>query len=141
MSSSLLLKPCLAILRKVAESNSPIFNPEKNVPLGKMLRFTVYDHFCAGSNLKQVRNTVKGMKDVGFNGVILGYGKEIVMSDDVHARSDIAEQEKRKAQVVEEWKRGTLESLDMIGSGDFLAIKYVLLDSQAHLIYFDKRSC
>jgi hypothetical protein len=28
--------------------------------------------------------------------------------------------------IIEIWKRGTLETLAMLGAGDFLAIKYVL---------------
>lgn len=126
MSSSMLLRPCLALMSKVTSSASPLFDLEWNPILRRVLRRTVYDHFCAGTNPEEVKQTVGDVKDMGFRGVILGYGQEIVLGDDPHAQHSVAEQEKRRFQVVEEWKKGTLETLAMIGPGDILAIKWVL---------------
>ncbi|GME37687.1 unnamed protein product [Neofusicoccum parvum] len=124
MSSQVLLTPCLAIMGKIATSNSFLLDPERNPVLKRLLRVTVYDHFCAGTNMQELGRTVRRTKAMGFRGVILGYGKEIVLGDDAHSQNDVARQEQRKLEVVEQWKQGTLETLGMIGPGDILAIKF-----------------
>ncbi|CAK7207712.1 proline dehydrogenase [Sporothrix eucalyptigena] len=148
MSSPWLLRPCLGILRRVVEASSAstssassararkslLFDLDRNPVLRKLLQMTVYSHFCAGSNTQQVQETVRQTKAAGFQGVILGYGKEIVMDNDGSGDSyepagavspdDAAQLERRKLQVMEAWKQGTLQTLTMISPGDFLAIKF-----------------
>lgn len=73
---------------------------------------------------------------MGYQGVILGYSKEVVLDhsesksnkQDTHETSSTAKDHypPQYYEVIEEWKRGTLETLRMIGPGDFLALKYVL---------------
>lgn len=125
--SSPLLNPCLAILGRVVNSNSPWLNPSQNPVVHHILRTTIYNHFCAGKNEVQVKQTVSGIKNLGFRGVILGYAKEVVVREyDGNSMSSRRDQEEANVQAVEGWKRGNLRTLKMIGKGDYLAIKCVL---------------
>ncbi|KAJ5313426.1 Na(+)/H(+) antiporter [Penicillium atrosanguineum] len=126
MSSKLVLKPALAVLNVVTNSKSAILNPDRNRILNKVLRWTVYDHFCAGTNRAEVSKTVADIKSIGYQGVILGYSKEIVLDPNEKLARDEAGSttySDKCYNMVEEWKRGTLDTLSMVGSGDFLAVK------------------
>ena len=134
MSSKLFLKPALAIVNVVTNSNSAFLNPDRNFVLNKLLRLTVYDHFCAGTNREEVSRTVAEIKKIGYQGVILGYSREIVLGPNEKLAHDDGESttySDKCYKIVEEWKRGTLETLRMIGPGDFLAVKYVTF----HLVF------
>lgn len=119
-----LLTPSLRLLSILANSKSSFLNPDRNPVLQYMLRKTIYAHFCAGENLRDVRKTLSGLKRIGYKGVILAHAKEIVLKgvetltakekcDDLVAKSD-----------VEAWKQSNLETLDMVEEGDFIAVKY-----------------
>lgn len=128
MSSRLFLKPALAILSIVTNSKSTLLNPDRNPVLNKLLRWTVYDHFCAGTNREEVSKTVAEIKKIGYQGIILGYSKEIVLDPNeklAHDDAGSATYGNKCYEMIEEWKKGTLETLRMIGPGDFLAVKYV----------------
>lgn len=129
MSSKLFLKPSLAILNLVTNSKSAILNPDRNRILNKLLRWTVYNHFCAGTNRREVSKTVAEIKKIGYQGVILGYSKEIVVDPNeklARDESGSATYSYKCYEIVEEWKKGTLETLRMVGAGDYLAVKCVL---------------
>ena len=126
MTSKVFLKPALAILNIVTNSKSAILNPDRNPILNKLLRWTVYDHFCAGTNYKEISKTVADIKKIGYQGVILGYSKEIVLNPNekmVRNEKGGTTYSDKCYEMVEEWKKGTLETLSMIGPGDFLAVK------------------
>lgn len=126
MSSKLFLKPALALLNIVAKSKSPILNPDRNLILNKILRLTVYDHFCAGTNRAEVSKTVAEIKNMGYQGVILGYSKEIVLDPNeklAHDESGSTTYSDKCYETVEEWKRDTLDTLSMVESGDILGVK------------------
>lgn len=126
MSSKLLLTPSLAILNLISNSNSAILNPDRNRILNRLLRWTLYDHFCAGTNRQEVSKTVADIKKIGYQGVILGYSKEIIVDPNeavIHDASGSKVYSDRCYQVVEEWKNMTLETLRMIGAGDYLGVK------------------
>lgn len=126
MSSKLFLKPALAVLNVVTNSKSTILNPDRNPILNKLLRWTVYDHFCAGTNRVEVSKTVADVKRIGYQGVILGYSREIVLDpNEKLARDETGSTtySDKCYEMVEEWKNGTLETLGMVGPGDFLAVK------------------
>ncbi|KAL5356169.1 FAD-linked oxidoreductase-like protein [Aspergillus floccosus] len=84
--ASPLLKPCLSVMKYVVESNAPLLKPSRNVILNYILRTTIYNHFCAGVNEREVRRTVQDMKSLGFKGVILGYARESIarLDDNPH---------------------------------------------------------
>lgn len=78
MSSKFFFRPALAILGLISTSKSALLNPDRNLILNKILRWTVYNHVCAGTKRKEVSQMVADVKKLGYQGVILGYSKEIV---------------------------------------------------------------
>ena len=124
-SSSILFTPGFALLKKIANSPSCVLNPDRNPLLRAIVKPFVYDHFCAGTNRLEIRGRISQIKALGFSGVILCYGKEIQIQKptsspvgDPHFLHQAFDQE------LELWKQGNLETLDMIGDGDYLGIKY-----------------
>lgn len=135
MTSKIFLRPSLALLNALASSKSAFLNPDKNPLLNRLVRWTLYNHFCPGTNRAEVVRTVNEIKNMGYQGVILGYSKEVVLDHSeskpnkqgIHETSSTAKDyPPQYYEVIEEWKRGTLETLRMIGPGDFLALKYAL---------------
>ncbi|EAW12236.1 putative proline oxidase Put1 [Aspergillus clavatus NRRL 1] len=125
--SSPLLDPCLSIMKSVVNSKSPILSPSKNPVINYILRKTIYNHFCAGTNETEVRKTVQDTKALGFKGVILGYARESIAKTDGDSHTQfrvVKSQRVKEDQAVEEWKQGNLRTLSMIGAGDFLGIKF-----------------
>ncbi|KAF4980668.1 hypothetical protein FZEAL_3336 [Fusarium zealandicum] len=124
MAKSWLLRPSLALLALITQSKSALFNPDKNPILNRMLQCTIYDHFCAGNSIPEVSSTVKYIKNLGYHGIILGYSKEVVLGTNVELpQTGVEEYPPECHRVIEEWKKGNIETLDMIESGDLLAIK------------------
>lgn len=129
MSNRWAPRPSLAVLGHLAGTSSKLLNPDRNIILNKLLRWTVYNHFCAGVDRGEVVRTVEGIKDMGYQGVILGYAKEAVLNPDEAASNVIQtatgapQYDPRCYETVEEWKSGTLQTLRMIRPGDFLAVK------------------
>lgn len=112
-------------MKYLVNSNSAFLNPSKNPLVNYLLRISIYNHFCAGTNEDEVRRTVHDMKQLGFTGVILGYGREVVVKEnDSDTKADQSESRRAAYEnAVEEWKQGNLRTLKMIGSGDYLGIK------------------
>ncbi|OHX00740.1 proline oxidase [Colletotrichum incanum] len=124
MSSPLLMKPALPLLHFIAKSKMALFNPDRNPILNRLLRWTIYDHFCAGENLQQVTKTVSDVKRMGYQGVILNYAKEIVLdTKEVNADAHAGDYAAPFYEMVELWKKGNIETLRMLDPGDFLAVK------------------
>lgn len=124
-SSSILFRPGFALLKKISNSPSRILNPDRNPIMRAIVKPLVYDQFCAGTNRSEIQARISQIKSLGFSGVILCYGKEIQIQkssqlhlDDLHDSHQTFDQE------LELWKQGNLETLDMIGDGDYLGIKY-----------------
>jgi len=67
----------------------------------------------------EVKRTVKGVKDMGFAGVILEYASEVMGNEGVKLGADDA---LTKADV-EKWRTGMLETVTMAEDGDFVALK------------------
>ncbi|KAL4891445.1 FAD-linked oxidoreductase-like protein [Aspergillus ambiguus] len=123
--ASPLLKPCLSVMKYIVGSKSLLLSPARNPILNYLLRTTIYNHFCAGVNEKEVRRTVQDMKSLGFKGVILGYARESIaqLDDSPHVPVE-KKQEAAAARAVEEWKQGNLQTLQMIEAGDYLNVKF-----------------
>lgn len=118
-SSPLLFKPGLSIMRAVANSRSALLNPDKNPLVAAVVKPLIYNHFCAGSNKREIDKTKAEAKGIGFSGIILCYGKETGAAD-IDAAT--AGNEKMIAEV-NQWRDGNLETLDMVGDGDWLGMK------------------
>ncbi|KAH8601577.1 proline oxidase Put1 [Bisporella sp. PMI_857] len=119
LSSPRLVSLSLPIMDRISNSNSWFLNPDRNPILHAIIRKMFYDHFAAGENETEIRRTMMTMKRMGFEGVILGYGRETLVDHDNCSRaSDVMEK------CIKEWKDGTLRTLAMLGKGDFLALKF-----------------
>ncbi|KAL4937930.1 hypothetical protein BDV06DRAFT_65295 [Aspergillus oleicola] len=125
MMSTPLLRPCLGMLKYVIESRSSLLHPSRNPVMRRVLRTTIYNHFCAGENEIEVRRSVQKMKALGFKGVTLGYARESVAKIDV---GDLAVpatvKEEALDRAIDEWKEGNIRTLKMIGDGDCMNIKF-----------------
>lgn len=120
-SSPTLFKPGFAFLRIVANSRSRLLNPDSNPVLRAILKSLLYDHFCAGTTRSEVIRTRDSIRQTGYSGVALCYGKEAPSS---HRGADISIARDTVDAEIEHWKQGNLETLDMIGAGDWLAMKF-----------------
>lgn len=118
-SSPLLFKPGLNIMRTIANSHSPILNPDKNPLVGAVVKLLIYNHFCAGTNKKEIDRTKVEAKQIGFSGIILCYGRETGVGD---INDSQAGSERSQAEVAQ-WRDGNLRTLDMIGKGDWVGMK------------------
>lgn len=85
--------------------------------------------------MKETRSCVQQLKDLGFKGVILTYAKELVFD---HKTQSLQVDEKMKESkgvdsalgidpTIEEWRVGTLKTVDLIEKDDILAIKCVMI--------------
>lgn len=123
-SNRFLLPPSLKILSLLAYSESPYLNPDRNPILRYLLKKTFYAQFCGGETRSEIQETVDGLKEIGFSGVILAYAKEIV----VHAGQDLSNFSDLDDVVVkadvESWKQGNLKTIDLTSSGQFVGLKY-----------------
>ena len=124
-SYPLLLSPSLRLLSFVAHSSSAFLNPDRNPLLHYLLKKTFYAQFCAGETNTEVQKTVKGLKGMGYKGVILAYGKEIVLEKgekvDVSS-TQIADPGADKD--VQAWKEGTLNTVQIAEEGDMIGLKF-----------------
>lgn len=118
-SSPLLFKPGLSIMRTIANSRSALLNPDVNPIVGAVVKLFIYNHFCAGANKREIDRTKAEAKRIGFSGIILCYGKETGVAD---IAKFPAGHEKMLAELAQ-WRDGNLETLDMIGKGDWLGMK------------------
>lgn len=120
-----LFKPGYALLRRIANSRSPLLNPDTNPLLFGFIKPLVYDAFCAGRNQREIYKTRDTIKQMGFSGVILCYGRENVVdtSNKLKQRGSQASNEDAD---IHRWREGNLDTLDMIGEGDWLGVKYDL---------------
>lgn len=136
-SHKILLGPSLALLSFLSKPHGALFSVEKNPFLYWLLKKTLYTHFCAGENKREVTATIRWIKEMGFKGVILTYAREVVV-DETSKQEEVGvgAHEISKGDVVvpeagifdegiEAWRQGVLETVGMIGEGDFLALKYV----------------
>jgi proline dehydrogenase len=121
-TSPLLFRPGLAIFSTIAHSNSSFLNPDKNPILRAVIRPVIYDQFCAGTNEAEIQNTSHAIKQLGFSGVVLCYGKEVQFSAESGFHGYAGKTSAIDAEV-EEWKEGNLSTLDMTQNGDWLGIK------------------
>lgn len=134
-SSPILLPPSLAIMKALAHTTNPFLNPDKNPIMRYVLKKTFYAQFCAGENAAEVRRTVDGLKRIGFTGVILGYAREVVLSDAQTEKLSACDEGREKDECVREeiepWTVGTLETVRLAQPGDFVALKFTGAGRQA----------
>jgi len=96
------------------ESKTWMTSVERNPILKLMLRETFYKQFCAGANRTEIQRTVKQLHDIGYNGIIIEYALEVLK--DAESTDE--------AKDVEVWRKGLLESVDIVNPGDFVGLKW-----------------
>lgn len=122
-SKPLLLTPTLKLLSFLVKSRSKfLLNVDRNPVLYTVLRKTFYDHFCAGETADETRECVKNLRAMGMRGVILTYAKETHFD---HLDQLPSGQASSHDKAIEDWRLGVMNTMGMVGPGDYLAIKYV----------------
>lgn len=106
---------------------------DRNPVLRKILKTTFYDQFCAGENPTETKLCAQRLKELGFEAIILTYGKESLHDDDAdttYLAGDssatmpaAAKQEIGLDREISRWKVGIMETIDSVGSGDYIAFK------------------
>ncbi|KAI2896886.1 transcriptional regulator family: Fungal Specific TF [Aspergillus niger] len=129
-SHSWLLTPALKMLQSLVHPRVSFLDVDKNPLLRNILKRTFYNHFCAGENRDEVQSTISKVKNMGFKGVILTYAREIVVDatgpaskSGASVSDQSSKKELSKDQGIEAWREGVLETVEMIGRGDILALK------------------
>jgi hypothetical protein len=110
----------------LAHSTNPIFNPDRNPVLRYFLKKSFYAQFCAGENPAEVQATINRLKHIGFTGVILGYAREVVLTDKQAEEVGLTlgqETQKVIDNEIVPWADGTLETVRLAQPGDFVALK------------------
>ncbi|KAM0424392.1 hypothetical protein ACHAPT_010312 [Fusarium lateritium] len=124
MSKSWLMRPSLALIDTMTKSQSLLLNPDRNPVLNRLLRWTIYNHFCAGSTKAQVVESMAELRRLGYQGVILGFAKEVVLDPAEGAvHSGDAKYGPGCFRMIEEWKQANLETVRMLSAEDFLSVK------------------
>ena len=123
-----LLTPSLWTLSTIADPAKKGFvgsllDVHRNPLLRRFLKATVYDQFCAGQNAAEAMETVRGIKKMGYQGVILTYARELVDGPGEEAEDRGTEEAVAKQQI-QEWYDGVMKTLEIIGKDDFLALKF-----------------
>lgn len=121
-SHPLLLTPGLSILNFLSKPRGSLFNIDKNPILHTILKNFLYNHFCAGENASEVKATIQNIKKMGYRGVILTYAKETTGKSSSEKDSPNDEPQGVDKEITA-WHQGVLQTVRMIGEGDFLALK------------------
>lgn len=114
--------PSLSLLLLLTKARGWLFSVDRNPVVHWVLKKTLYNHFCAGEKETQVQETIQQLKDTGLRGVILTHARE--SNRDAHAATALVEGNPY-CELLHVWKEDVLKTVDLIGEGDFLAIKYV----------------
>lgn len=119
-TSPFLFKCGVACLSKIANSQSAILDPDRNVLLRALIKPMIYDHFCAGTNKFEIKKTLDYLKTMGFKGVILIYSREIpaMPVEELHELEPLTQDED-----IDIWRDGNVKTLDMVEPGDYVGIK------------------
>ncbi|KAK7733987.1 hypothetical protein SLS53_007982 [Cytospora paraplurivora] len=123
-------------MQVLAHTTNPLLNPDRNPLLGQLIKKTFYMQFCGGENAAEVRQTIAQLKGIGFSGVILGYAREVVLTDEEtkHLAACGLESEAAEACIQNEvipWAQGTLETVKLAEPGDYVALKFTGAGRQA----------
>jgi proline dehydrogenase len=123
-SHPLLLTPALRLLSKIAYCDNPLLSPSHNPLIHFVLKNTLYAQFCAGETPREVQATIRGLKQWGIQGVLLGWAREVEerCGRTVAASRGAAESDADKIQI-NEWIAGVRETIGLVDAGDVVSIK------------------
>ena len=123
-ASPVLLPPALALLSRIAHAQDTLFSLDRNPLLRFAVKKMLYQQFCAGENAAEVTRSCDRLRRLGFTGVILCYGKEIVLgkgeSAAPHKHAAAAD---HAAAEIAAWRGGNLETVRLAQAGDYVSLK------------------
>lgn len=107
---------------------------DRNVILHSILKRLFYNQFCAGETGAETKATVRRFKEMGFQGTIMTYAKETTFDNQTKSMnglgiSDSQGQKNGESSAIQQcpsieaWRKGTLETVDLLGEDDYLAMK------------------
>ncbi|CAI7621683.1 unnamed protein product [Penicillium pancosmium] len=126
-SSPILLKPCIYTLSHLAHPRSAFWDVSKNPLLNFLVKHTIYKQFNAGENKVEVQESIRNIKNLGCRGVLLGYAREVLVGEN----QDAARDEKAALAEIQMWFDGTMRTVDMAQQGDFVALKFTGMGTDA----------
>ncbi|KAJ5755910.1 hypothetical protein N7533_005453 [Penicillium manginii] len=126
-SSPILLKPCIYTLSHLAHPRSAFWDVSKNPLLNFLVKHTIYKQFNAGENKVEVQDSIRNIKQLGCRGVLLGYAREVLVGEN----QDAARDEKAAMAEIQMWFDGTMRTVDMAQQGDFVALKFTGMGTDA----------
>jgi hypothetical protein len=121
-TSPVLFKPGFALFHKIGTSQSPWLNPDRNPVLRAVIYHLVYKQFCAGRNKAEIAMTSAMIRQLGFSGVVLCYGREVQVEEAKFVGYDDSRSSTMAAEI-SQWANGNLYTLGMVEQGDWLGIK------------------
>ncbi|KAH7162065.1 proline oxidase [Dactylonectria estremocensis] len=127
-SKPYLLRPSLWVLSKLSNPGRFMPSIDNNILLKWILKPTFYKQFCAGETGPETQATMKHLKEMGFRGTILTYAKEIVFDHATGSQHGLGVNASTSAETqwcesIEAWRVGTLNTVELLGEGDQLAVK------------------
>ncbi|KAI8256889.1 putative pyrroline-5-carboxylate reductase protein [Colletotrichum sp. SAR 10_98] len=128
-SKPYLLGPSLSVLSFLTRPNrSLLFDVDRNPVLHSVLKTLFYRQFCAGESPAETKDTMRHLRFMGFRGTILTYAKETVFDHKTNTEHGLgidAEKDAKSGNCsnIEVWRKGALETVDLLGEGDQLALK------------------
>ncbi|KAK1498654.1 carbapenem antibiotics biosynthesis protein carD [Colletotrichum abscissum] len=124
MRRAWIMQPSLKFLNLVTKSKSPLLDLDRNPLLNRLIRWALYNHFCAGTTHAEISHSIAKLKAMGYQGVILGHAREFTVDlDSGVTKSQNAKYIPAGSRMVEEWKQLNLDTLRMLQPGDFLSLK------------------
>jgi hypothetical protein len=132
-----LLVPSLSVLSFLSKpGRGLLLNVDKNPFIHALLKRTFYDQFCAGESEREAKATCRHIKDLGFRGVLLTFAKETVFDHRTLTEHSVGESALESKETgapldpkvaqnadIEIWRQGTLQTIDLLGETDYLAVK------------------
>ncbi|KAL1863188.1 proline dehydrogenase [Paecilomyces lecythidis] len=125
-----LLLPSLSILSYLSDPRrGALLSVDRNPVLHAILKKTFYEQFCAGENATETKKSMEKLKQLGIRGIILTYARETVFdhkTNKAQPQGHILDEKNIDGNYcpnIEAWRKGTLETIDLISEGDYLALK------------------
>ncbi|KAF6831209.1 proline oxidase [Colletotrichum plurivorum] len=134
-SKPYLLSPSLSVLSFLTKPHRGfLFSVDRNPVLHSFLKSVFYKQFCAGETPAETKETMRHLRFMGFRGTILTYAKETVFDHRTNAVHGLGIEADDKSKLgpcsnIEAWRKGVLETVDLLGDGDQLALKQQMMDA------------
>ncbi|KAG9569193.1 proline oxidase, partial [Aureobasidium melanogenum] len=152
-SKRYLLIPSLSILSFLSKPGRGfLLNVDKNPLIHAFLKKTFYDQFCAGETRGETKKTCQQIKDLGFQGVLLTFAKETVFDHRTCTEHSVGEAALESIENslpldpkvvvnadIESWRKGTLDTIDLLGETDYLAVKLTGAGPEVTKAFAEKR--